>query len=86
MFAYVILFGAALAAIALLFWLITLPIRPLFKLLINLAAGYMMLFLFNLFSCLTGFSLDLNLVSAAIIGLLGLPGLALLLIVRFLLL
>ena len=43
-------------------------------------------FLFNLLSSLTGFVLDLNLVTAAVVGLFGLPGLALLLAIRLILL
>lgn len=76
----------AILAIVLLLKLITAPIRLGYKLLINLASGYALLFLFNLFSSLTGFVLDLNLITAAILGLFGLPGLALLLVVRLILL
>ena len=76
----------AILAIGLLLKLITAPIRLGYKLLINLASGYALLFLFNLFSGLTGFVLDLNLITAAILGLFGLPGLALLLVVRLILL
>ena len=81
-----ILLLAALISILLLFKLITAPIRLGYKLVINLAAGYLLLFGFNLFSGLTGFVLDLNLISAALIGILGLPGLALILFLRFLML
>ena len=77
---------AAILAIILLLKLITAPIRLGYKLLINLASGYALLFLFNLFSGLTGFVLDLNLITAAILGLFGLPGLALLLVMRLILL
>lgn len=80
------LFLAALVAILLLLRLLTAPIRLGYKLIINLACGYLLLFLFNLFSGLTGFVLDLNLISAAVLGLLGLPGFVLLLFVRLLLL
>ena len=76
----------AILAIVLLLKLITAPIRLGYKLLIKLASGYALLFLFNLFSGLTGFVLDLNLITAAILGLFGLPGLALLLVVRLILL
>ncbi len=81
-----ILLLAALISILLLFKLITAPIRLGYKLVINLAAGYLLLFGFNLFFGLTGFVLDLNLISAALIGILGLPGLALILFLRFLML
>lgn len=76
----------ALFAIALLLRLITAPIRLGYKILINLAAGYALLFLFNLLASLAGFVIDLNLISAALVGLFGLPGLAMLLVMRFILL
>ena len=79
-----ILLACALLAIILLLKIITAPIRLVYKLAINLAGGYLLLFLFNLFSGLTGFVLDLNLIAAAVIGLFGLPGLALILFVRLL--
>ena len=77
---------AAVFAIVLLLKIIAAPIRLGYKLLINLACGYALLFLFNLLSSLTGFVLDLNLVTAAVVGLFGLPGLALLLAIRLILL
>jgi hypothetical protein len=40
--------------------------------------------LFNLFSSVTGFAVTLNLLAAALIGFLGLPGFGLLLILRYL--
>ena len=79
-----ILLACALLSIILLLKIITAPIRLGYKLAINLASGYLLLFLFNLFSGLTGFVLDLNLIAAAVIGLFGLPGLALILFIRLL--
>lgn len=80
----ILLCGAVIAAIVILLKLITAPTRLVFKLLVNTACGYALLFLFNLFSGVTGFTVTLNLVSAAIVGFLGLPGFGLLLVLRYL--
>ena len=81
-----LLYGAAIFAALLLLRIMALPIRLVFKLLINTACGCALLFLFNAFSEATGFTMPINLVTAAAVGLLGLPGFGLLLMVRFLLL
>jgi inhibitor of the pro-sigma K processing machinery len=80
-----VLFYAAVGlAILVLLKIITAPIRLAAKLLINTTCGYALLFLFNLFSSVTGFTVTLNLLAAALIGFLGLPGFGLLLILRYL--
>lgn len=60
--------------------LISAPMRLLFKLLINTGCGFVSLFLLNMLSGVTGIVFDLNFASSAIVGLLGLPGVALLLV------
>lgn len=80
------LYGAAIFAAIVLLRVMSLPIRLIFKLLLNTACGCGLLILFNLFSAATGFTVSINLFSAAVVGLLGLPGFGLLLIVRYLLL
>lgn len=80
------LYGAVILAILVLLRIMAAPIRLALKLLVNTACGYALLFLFNLFSDVTGFTVPLNLVSSTVVGVLGLPGFGLLLIVRFLLL
>ena len=64
--------------------IISLPIRLLWKLLINTACGLVMLVLVNLLAPLTGVTFDLNFVTAATAGFLGLPGILLLFVVHFL--
>ena len=61
------------------------PFRLLLKLLINTALGFAALFLVNLTSAYTGLSLGLNLLNALVIAVLGLPGLILLLLLKWLL-
>ena len=79
-----LLYGALVLAILVLLKVISTPMRLIFKLLVNTACGYALLFLFNQFSDVTGFAMTLNLVSAAVVGFLGLPGFGLLLVARYL--
>ena len=58
------------------------PIRLALRVLINTLLGFAALFVVNLASGFTGFSLGLNLFNALTVGILGLPGLALLVLLR----
>ncbi len=58
------------------------PLRLALKVLVNTLLGFAALFLLNLASGLTGFSLGMNLFNALIIGILGVPGLALLVLLK----
>ncbi len=62
--------------------LLSKPMKWILKLLINTAGGYVALFLLNLLSGFTGIVFDLNFASAAIVGILGLPGVAVLLVAK----
>ena len=53
------------------------PLKLALKVLFNTLLGFAALFLVNVASALTGFTLGLNLFNALIIGILGVPGLAL---------
>lgn len=64
--------------------LMLLPMRFLWKLLLNGACGVLMLWLVNLTAGLTGFSIPVNLVTAVVAGTLGLPGILLLGLVQLL--
>jgi inhibitor of the pro-sigma K processing machinery len=72
--------GGILAVIALA--LLARPIKWLFKVLINCALGIAVLVVFNLIGGLFGLYIGVNLATAATVGLLGMPGLALLLMLR----
>jgi len=61
------------------------PLKLAARLLMNTLLGFLALWAVNLASGVTGFSLGLNLRNALTIGVLGLPGLVLLLLVRWLL-
>lgn len=71
--------------IVLLIRLIMTPMKLLWKLLINAACGFVCLFLLNLLSGITGMVFELNFLSSLLVGFLGLPGIVLLILSRFLL-
>ena len=61
------------------------PIRLIVKLAANAVSGLVALFLVNLLTPITGIYLGLNLVNALIVGILGLPGLVLLILAKWVL-
>ncbi len=75
---------AVLAAFAVLvvLRLFSAPLRLALKLLINTLLGFVLLWLLNAAGLLAKLSLGLNLFNALIIGALGVPGLALLVLLR----
>ena len=80
----VIIAAIALGVIVVL-RLLAKPIRFIFKLLINTALGFVLLWLINFFGGGIGIALELSLLNAVIVGLLGIPGVLLLLAIHFLL-
>ncbi|QNL44515.1 pro-sigmaK processing inhibitor BofA family protein [Oscillibacter hominis] len=61
------------------------PLRLALKLLVNTLLGFAALYLVNLTSAVTGLALGLNLWNALAVGVLGLPGLVLLLALQWVL-
>lgn len=77
----------AVAGIFILWLIIKLfltPIKWIVKLLINTAVGFAGLWVLNYFGAFFGISLGLNWINALIIGVLGFPGLVLLLALKYL--
>ena len=80
-----------IAGLLLAFFLITLlrifsaPLRLALKLLVNTALGFLALWAVNVTAAFTGITLGLNLLNALLIGILGLPGLVLLLLTQWVL-
>ena len=72
---------AALVIFALL-KILSAPIRLIFKLLINTAVGFALLFLVNLIGSYFGFSLEMNLLNALVTGIFGIPGVIVLIFIR----
>lgn len=81
----VIVIAAIVLAVVLVLKLLSKPIKFLFKLLINTVLGFVLLWLINFFGGDYGILLQLNLLNAVIVGLLGIPGVLLLLALQFLL-
>lgn len=62
--------------------LIMLPIKMIYKLFINSACGFVCLWLMNWISGFTGIYFPINIITAAIAGFLGLPGIGLLALIQ----
>ena len=58
------------------------PLKIMLKLILNTLLGFLALFLLGLTAPLTGFALGLNLFNALVIGVLGVPGLVLLVLLQ----
>ena len=74
----------AAALIFLLFVILKFPVKLLFRLIINTIVGFAALFLINIAGGLIGVSVAVNWLNAAIVGVLGLPGVALILLLQWL--
>ena len=61
------------------------PMKWAFKLLLHALFGYITLFLFNFIGAFFGVSLEITWLSAIVSGLLGIPGVVILLILQYLL-
>ena len=62
-----------------------LPLKIIFRLVINGILGGLAILIINLIGAPFGFTISLNLISALVAGILGLPGIILLVILKFLL-
>ena len=81
----IVLIGAALFLLSLSFRLLKKPLAWVLKFLLHAAMGYAFLFFFNFVGAWVGVSLGLNWINAAVTGVLGVPGVILLLLVKYLL-
>lgn len=88
MFTLIILLLASLAIglIGVLFKLLKTPLTWALKLLLNALVGFVGLFVFNFLGSFVGISLGLNWVNALVTGLLGFPGVILLLLIKYIIL
>ena len=80
-----VLLGIAGGLISLLLKLLRKPMKWAFKLLLHALFGFVFLFLFNFFGAWVDLSLELNWVNAAVTGVLGVPGVVILLLVKYIL-
>ena len=79
-----LLAGAALVLLLISAKVFSAPLKIGLKVLFNTLLGFAALALLNLTQALTGISLGVNLLNALVIGILGVPGLGLLLLVQWL--
>ncbi len=80
---HILLWAAAGIAVLAVVRIFTLPLRRLVRFLLHALLGFAGLLLVNLLGGRLGFSLGVNLLNALTVGILGLPGLALLLLLRW---
>lgn len=66
-------------------WLLYSPIKAFFKIVLNSAIGTAALVIINFILSFTGFSVGVNIWTAASIGILGVPGLFLIILLKALL-
>ncbi len=78
-----ILIGVAILFIVLK--LLALPMKIIIKLVINGLVGGLIIFVINLIGANFGFMIDLNWITALIVGFLGVPGVVIVTILQFIL-
>ena len=81
----VILAAIAFSFIGLLFKLLKGPLKLVWKLLLHALLGFVFLFVFNFFGAWVGLGLDMSWLNAAVAGVFGVPGVVVLLIIKYLL-
>jgi len=72
------------ALIFIFFKLFKAPLRLIFKLIINTIGGFITLVIINFLGSFIGISIGVNWLNAVIVGIFGLPGVGLLLILKWL--
>ena len=76
---------AAVVLLYLFFRIIRLPLKLLLKLALHAGVGFVALFVLNYLGSFVGVTLDMNVFNAVITGLLGVPGVILLLLFKYVL-
>ena len=69
--------------VVLLFKILKTPLKWAFKLLLNAVGGFIALVVLNFFGGFVGLSLTINLINCLVAGILGLPGVVLLLVLKY---
>lgn len=82
--AFILPFLATVLVVFIILKILSLPMKLIIKLLINALIGAIVIWLINLIGANFDFSLTLNWVTALIVGILGIPGVIILLIWHFL--
>ncbi len=79
----VLIIAVATGILSVLFKLLKYPLSLAFKLFLNMISGFIFLFVFNFIGSYAGITLGLNWINALIVGILGIPGVGLLLLIRY---
>ena len=74
--------GIVLVAIFVLLNVLFRPVRAIFALILNTILGWAGLYIFNFLISPLGLAIGINLVSATTVGVLGIPGLILLIVLK----
>lgn len=69
--------------VVLLFKILKTPLKWVLKLLLNAVGGFIALVVLNFFGAIFGLSLTINLVNCLVAGVLGLPGVVLLVLLKY---
>lgn len=77
-------FAIGIIIIAFIVWLFGKSIKILFKFVLNSVVGYILLLIFNFFGSIFGLTLQINIINAFIAGVLGIPGIILLFVLKYL--
>ncbi len=75
----------SIVVLLILFRVLYYPLRCLFKLLFQTAGGVVVLLLFNFVASIWGFSVGLNLFTAMLVGVMGIPALIMLICLQLIL-
>ena len=78
----ILILAAIIIGVVLLIKLLAAPIRLIFKLMLNALMGFFVLIVVNIIGGFVDFSLTVNFVNAVIVGLLGIPGVVLLIVFK----
>ena len=81
-----LLLAAVVVSVLVVLKIFAAPIKLVFKLLLNMVSGFLLLILANLISGFFDFAIAINLVNCLISGVFGVPGVILLIVIKLLLL
>ena len=81
----IVAYAAGLILLYFVGWLLIIPLRYLVKLIINGIIGGILLFLINLLGGFIGLHIAINPLTAIIAGVLGVPGVVLLIVLQYIL-
>ncbi len=82
--AIIVLLAVAGGLLSLLLKLLKKPIKWAFKLLLHALFGFVFLFIFNFVGAWAGLGLDMSWLNAIVTGVLGIPGVVILLLIKYL--